>query len=409
MNFKSKEHKTRRRKYIRKRTLNRKYKKHPRISSRSRRQRRTRRTRKIRTRTRSYRRKSKTKTRRSPRKSRRTSSLSLIKTKSRAGRKPIDCLSPNIMHSYNWNSCYMDSVMFSLLSFPNNFVKNYIIKPDFREIHDRVRKLQINDIDKSRKLIGKRDIDENEINTVNRYIHNIHNEILKTDKECMLRNHILQDPLNSINKKPQYVYKNKRQHDAGEFLQAIFNTFYISNITVTKERTFRNSKTNDTMVSSVETQKTDPYIQFYPYELTKDFQLNKEEVRNLDKDNLYKGDDGKLYDTFVEKQTYSIHNQSMNKFLVIGITRTMNPENKDKTPIKILPNIYLDRSKLKLTHIIHHDGLSINSGHYTVYFQCKTKWYLYNDEYPRIETIGTFSNMIKNTDVNECSMMLFYS
>jgi ubiquitin C-terminal hydrolase len=99
----------------------------------------------------------------------------------------------------------------------------------------------------------------------------------------------------------------------------------------------------------------------------------------------------------------------LGKVLIISLKKYLNKIHIN-IPYKLNLSTYFDKESpySKLTYsvyaLVYHTG---NHYYTTIYY--KGKWYLYNDESSEIETIGTFSNMIKNTDVNECAMMLFYS
>ena len=202
------------------------------------------------------------------------------------------CLTVNKLW-YEDNSCYVDSVLFTLLAFPTPFVERYLLHPDMKKIEPKI---------KASKLNGE-PLTPQQVQIVMDYIKNI-NQILievndhfrgtkRMDYCRTLRPVLLKDPLLILEKKPNYVFAENNQEDASEFVQALFKTFFIDTITFISKKFFSNSIDTSIPIYNRENvlHPVTPFFTYRPQELqTKQFEINKNTITNLDLDDYFFGD-----------------------------------------------------------------------------------------------------------------------
>jgi hypothetical protein len=197
---------------------------------------------------------------------------------------------------YEQYSCYVDSVLFTLFAFPTPFIEQYLLHPDMERIE---LALQLTTLDEE-------PLTESQIKKVMAYIKHINKNLIEINDHfrgtkrmdyCRnLRPILLKDPLMILEENPTYEFAKKNQEDAGEFVQALFKTFFIDTITFLSKKFFSNSI--DTSIPNYIRengyQRVLPFFVYRPDELqTKHFEINKNTVTNLQLDDYYFGDRSK--------------------------------------------------------------------------------------------------------------------
>jgi ubiquitin C-terminal hydrolase len=168
-------------------------------------------------------------------------------------------------YKYESNSCYMDSLLFALFSTPTKFIEKYIINADIAKIKRYVSALRIYDVK----------ISAEDTNKIMDYIGSVYTILLEVSQKysgkiqqdyCRnLRPILLKDPIHILDPKHKKPFASKNQEDVGEFLQAIFKTFYISNVDRVEERVYQNSKdANISKVSDPVVYSEAPFYILYP-------------------------------------------------------------------------------------------------------------------------------------------------
>jgi hypothetical protein len=118
------------------------------------------------------------------------------------------------------------------------------------------------------------------------------------------------------------------------------------------------------------------------------------------------------YDKKVEREQLKLIDEPQNQFIIFNIKRFANPPTKDTTPIEISLLLKIsDTTTLQLNQIVVHEGISIISGHYVVYFRCNEKWYKYDDAKGIIPIDkGTFEDLLaynKNVVQKNCALLIY--
>jgi hypothetical protein len=208
------------------------------------------------------------------------------------------CLTVNKLW-YEKFSCYIDSVLFTLLAFPTPFVERYLLHPDFEEIEDSLTVLELTELNgefltpqQIKKVMAY-------IKRINQILIEINDHFRGTKRMDYCRNLrpvLLKDPLMILEEKPKYEFAKNNQEDAGEFVQALFKTFFINTITFISTKFFSNSI--DTSIPDYirenGIQKVLPFFVYRPEELqTKHFEINKNTITTLDLDNYFFGNQTK--------------------------------------------------------------------------------------------------------------------
>jgi hypothetical protein len=168
-------------------------------------------------------------------------------------------------YKYESNSCYMDSLLFALFSVPTKFVESYIIKADMAKLRRYVSALRVHDVK----------ISTEDTNKIMDYIESVHKILLEVRNKyagtleqdyCRnLRPILLKDPIHILDVKHTKPFASKKQEDVGEFLQAIFKTFYISNVDMVEEKTYLNSSDHSIYkVSDKVVRSEAPFYILYP-------------------------------------------------------------------------------------------------------------------------------------------------
>ena len=206
--------------------------------------------------------------------------------------KPDDsCLAVNKLW-YEQYSCYVDSVLFTLLSFPTPFVERYLLHPDMDEIQISLRLTNLNGKSLTEPQITKVMTYIRLINQILIEINNHFRGVQRMDYCRNLRPVLLKDPLMILESKPEYVFAQKKQEDAGEFIQALVKTFFINTINFTNMKSFSNS-VNASIPDSVRSIDSIPMAPFFVYTpdqlQQKQMELTKTIVTKLDIDDYFFG------------------------------------------------------------------------------------------------------------------------
>ena len=206
--------------------------------------------------------------------------------------KPDDsCLAVNKLW-YEQYSCYVDSVLFTLLSFPTPFVERYLLHPDMDEIQISLRLTNLNGKSLTEPQIIKVMTYIRLINEILIQINNHFRGIERMDYCRNLRPVLLKDPLMILESKPEYVFAQKKQEDAGEFIQALVKTFFINTINFTNMKSFSNSVHSSIpdSVRSIDSIPMAPFFVYTPDQLQqKQLDLTKTIVTKLDIDDYFFG------------------------------------------------------------------------------------------------------------------------
>jgi ubiquitin C-terminal hydrolase len=168
-------------------------------------------------------------------------------------------------YKYESNSCYMDSLLFALFSVPTKFVESYIINVDMSKLRRYVSALRVYDVKISTEDTTK----------IMDYIQTVHNILLEVRNKyagtieqdyCRnLRPILLKDPIHILDPAHKKPFASKNQEDVGEFLQAIFKTFYISNVDMVEEKSYLNSSDSSIYkVSDKVVRSEAPFYILYP-------------------------------------------------------------------------------------------------------------------------------------------------
>lgn len=261
------------------------------------------------------------------------------------------------------NNCYVDSVLVALFANDIPIVDDYLLE---RKVDDQKSNLR-KELTKVAARIKAR-------------------ETSFTSSKLRAATNI---PCNSF--EPFY---DTEQHDSGEFLQFLFNTFNFDSITQTI--TTVHSHEND-RVEDVKHIKTTPIVIIVP---TKDSSLEKM-LPIVDESEFEHIVDGKGYTKKTTTTTFS-----ETDFLVFYVNRlSIVGRNERRNTSIVRPNRKI--GKLKLYGIVVHTGM-----HYTLYIRDDTtgNWYYYNDiSTPTTHVIGKYDDMIaSNPSPSKYGTLFFY-
>ena len=104
------------------------------------------------------------------------------------------------------------------------------------------------------------------------------------------------------------------------------------------------------------------------------------------------------------------------KFLFIHINRNIISDNGnyEKLNTVIIPSLKIKMKENKyniyLRSIIIHHGI-FGGGHYICLYECKGKWFLYDDMTSQIKLIGNFSDVCEYDDgyyLQNCTNLVYY-
>lgn len=292
----------------------------------------------------------------------------------------------NVISKYKFisplsNTCYMDSLLFALLSPQINYINTYILRgktiPTFCE---------------NAKII------QTELRELKYYLYNINKQSTYTCKN--LKTFFGKCKILS-------TFSSLNINDPTEFLSKLFEIFYTNNLTtetnfyvsndITIQKKWKitsNKLLNDkeSVIRNIDLMSIDKprnnllFIQ--------DF-INYTEIIELDNDNLYRNEDDNIKYKFYKKQLKIISSD----ILIFSIFRKLTDDinQSDFTDYPIYPNEILIVSnnnkifKYNLCSCVIYTGYL----HYKCYFKNGNMWYIYNDLDPEIKLIGSFNDMIK--------------
>ena len=315
-------------------------------------------------------------------------------------RKHVDVKKLRVL-TWNDNSCYIDSVLFALFTFPCEFIN---------------KKILLNRINHSPSLSTT---DENIRNILQKYIIKLVISIRHTHdiSDCSKFRKILS--FCTLRGKPDFGQTD--QQEAGEFLVYLFTVFNINNLAKNRTITYvtnnlsKNVTKNELQKSSISfDRKASPIIFIDSFLLKNKIQKNNQifyflkqfsDSGNLGKNNMVKYK-GKLF-----KRRFSYVTYIDSPYIVFWAQRA-DPVTNSKITTVITPTqkITLQKGRvLYLNSIILHIG-SINTGHYITYFKYENKWYCYDDLKSKLVYIGNYFKMI---NINPCpktnGVLYFYS
>ena len=286
------------------------------------------------------------------------------------------------------NSCYLDSVLLSLLSVPNDFVDRYI----FGELTKRkITNLVCNPNGMAKSPTA----DLNNRILVQKELANIRDSIRdKGDIEyCTgLRQLIRYCP------HPE-KFHNSKPKDAGEFLTyllSLFNTnvatksndvYFTEDAKVSNYKDMEKLDTEYNRKSSIVHDIFQDDLLSIPSNLkTKTLLTTVMDSGELDPENYYQG---------VYKRVVRVSTIVEAPYLIIYAHR-IRPDSASVISKRIVPSrsIQAGANYLKLSAIVIHQGSSYG-GHYTAYLKVKKNWYYYNDLGPSIKLIGGYKELLE--------------
>ena len=286
------------------------------------------------------------------------------------------------------NSCYLDSVLLSLLTVQNEFVDSHIL-------YAQLKNRPVSRLDCIPENTPKLpEIDLNNRQQVQNELIKITNSIRENRdvKRCTSLRKILERCPH-----PEDFYDNQPK-DAGEFLGYILNIFD-TNVAV-KRFSLWGTNNLDADVSQLPPpittnidDKASIVHTIYHRQLldlpnntpTNSLLTTMEDSGELSDDNLYQG----KYKRRIQLQTVV-----ESPYLVINLQRN-NPYGYETIKTKIVPSatIELQNKSLSLSAVVIHRG-SRSGGHYTAYLKLGQVWYYYNDLGPSIKRVGTYKNLL---------------
>jgi ubiquitin C-terminal hydrolase len=318
------------------------------------------------------------------------------------------------------NSCYMDSVIFTLMAFPSDFVHHYLLNPQLLDIISAKLIAPKYHIEDRKKILAY-------VEKIQNIIIKIHTELQSRQltanlnnvpvEECVsLRRELLKDPLNVLQPDIRdFHFGNASQEDAPEFLEALFRTFFIETLTITETITYESSTHPDQRKRPrVNVTQKYPVIPIALDDVIESLILSKPVEEKLDADSFLRGDENaanakadtafknmkypKIFDIKNTETKFEVSLDPQDQFMILSLNRFDRHGNKNTKAIPPPQSIRLNRDspELQLNNIIVHVGDTIKSGHYVAYFKCNDNWYLYNDMRDIIERIGTYEQLLKH-------------
>ena len=308
---------------------------------------------------------------------------------------------------YTGNSCYQDSVLLALFALPNKFVTKNILNKDVRLISSKINRDIICGI-KENDDYNKRLMIQNELI---RITGSMRRDIPVEERVQYCSN--LRSLLKGCPSSSKQAFYSTLTQDAGEFLQYLFSLFQVNGlyrIRITDVTNDLSNIPNKTLTIRQIEEETSPIvlipetiIEKFP-ETNIDNYLTQTEDSVLDKDNLYKGPDGKKYMRRIEKTIVT-----KGKYIVFYAQRLFLTGGKEKRIYnKIIPveKIILPMSEkpLQLFAIVVHKNV-----HYTCYIKCdEENWFYYDDTKSEIRPIGKYQDVLKSSPSVESEGVLYF-
>ena len=283
--------------------------------------------------------------------------------------------------SWTNNSCYLDSVLMSLMSIDTNFFNRFIKKSDNDDEIQQTIKKELRSI--------KKNIDKD-------------NDI---------------SDLRKILKNSEYAKHNFHKGNMGEcfeFVNVLLNILDINNIATKEIKVYGSNDVvtknpSDMTITSTFTDEHASVVQFIPYYTINDVYDGYESRNFID----YREDSGPLDDDnlFIDEVTKKVYKRRIYTtklincpFLIINLERLNGRKFNKKT---IYPTLFVtlnNLEKMVLSAIIVYENR-----HYTAYIRCNDDWYLYNDIDDDVyEYIGEYDDILNIENVTKRSVLLFY-
>ena len=315
-----------------------------------------------------------------------------------------DCLKLGGFSNIGGTSCYMDSVLFALLAVPNKFVTKNILQKN---------------LDRTGKICPHKE-DLNIRKYVQTYLNNLQSAIIHENTITTCTN--LRKLFRYCNLTGFEKFGRNKQQEAGEFLMYLLQLFNSRNFLKQKEVVYGTNSMAQKIPKNklVETTNREQLVDII-YQL--DFLLLKEkrgqdnrinyffkkidDSGELSKDDLFKPNERQHFRRKISN--YSIIDSP---YIIIWAQR-VDPISHRVLRTKIIPTQQItlqSKRKLQLSAIVVHHG-DIHGGHYITLFNCKEKWYRYDDLSPKIDFIGSYRKMMENEgrDVKSNGVLYFYT
>jgi hypothetical protein len=347
---------------------------------------------------------------------------------------------------YKNNSCYVDSVLFSLFALPSKWISDIMTQirnGTYLERYSDELMRRANVI----TSLGYIPKQERDIKDLKEYLGRIYRMMLSIYDQYQnagqcglyenLRNiKLLTSPLEIFAKKPVYPFQNIGQQDANELLVIIFSHFRHPDLPkVSQQRITTYVKTSKMLelmppqkkaTKSVQTKSNLIYDTIYIQLVESDDIVNfqgqifsfsemsdrerqyKEYYNPFDKpalhrlkgqeqQNAFKENFDGYFDKFNQVDTYSVDDSQ--SLLIVRLERNFNNR-------KLQKNFLIEKELfgLQLKKIIVHEGdEKAQGGHYVVYFECGKKWYKYDDnaKSKAIEEYGNFNAIAQLAETEE--------
>jgi len=207
-------------------------------------------------------------------------------------------------------------------------------------------------------------------------------------------------------------FARHQEQDAGEFLQFLANLFQLQGATV-QRNVYGTNDTGDNPVLTITSTFTDYKASLVDF--VDSFTLNDVPAGYMLSNFLIKRSDVYLEEplrdngrSFIRKITreeimsvpdfYAFYVQRADPVTNLVLTKPIHPNEAIKFKEKVL----------QLYSVIIHVG-GIDSGHYLVYFKHNDRWFVYNDVSHKIREIGTFGDMLnKSPSPTSRGVIYFY-
>ena len=296
------------------------------------------------------------------------------------------CEKPTLL-KYAENTCYMDSILMSLLQHPTKFIWNNILTKDLSQIKSECKNIQAI---------------QHELQTLTASINsgfvqnicNVNNFQEEIKKNC----------------NGDQAFGQKGQQDPQEFIKFLYKIFGITVEQYRLHETYTRQEA-DEQVENIVAYNTERRVLSIGvgYEMVESenpvqYTINIREKQRVDnwiqhKDKTSYKDVNKRY-TLKDAQDWIIYARISSE--IIGSDDIQfTPD--EFIQIKNKNNENNENKFFKLTRIIINHG-----GHYTAYIKCGDIWFHYNDKINLFKNIGEFGNLITQQNVQKRSYLLMY-
>ena len=336
-------------------------------------------------------------------------------------------------------SCYLDSVLFALFARPNKFIDKAILNKKLKKNPKNVCKKNSKTDLQIRKGIQR------ELNEVTHAFRLGENSINTCEK---LRKIFAKCPKKSKTGGEEIDFSSGEQYEAAEFLQYLFTIFNVTGVKTHVITYFTNSLAQKPKLikSSIRHNKlVDPIWFVDPFKLQripdntklKTLLTHTEDSGELDSSNLIRKGNQQFRRRIEINRVLSapylifwIQRASVKNFNFNGSSSEESEweyesepesewesewESDDNNQIVIekpvIPNQQIalpSKQVLKLSAIVIHYG-RVAYGHYITLLRCRQMWYSYNDQNPSLQKIGSYRNMINDTDAKTRGVLYMYT